>query len=250
VPHEQVVNEIALLEKNDDRLKINVGGKRFETYRSTFAKYPDTLLATMFSVRNRVLLKPDDKGEYFFDRNPKVFEIILEFYRTGRLMFNPSRGLTKEAVLEEFDFFQINITEDDIEFCMGNSDSSREKFGDRFRRIAVNRACVRNKDELERVLHLVLLAIYKAAEEGCNQCNIDFLKSYNYLRQSGGRDPVKNIWHVNTVQKEICSFLKNNSILFLQRLNREHFQYTFTSIQSTTSSKNFALCVYLWGKDV
>jgi len=161
--HDQAVNEIAQLEKNDERLKLNIGGKKYETYRSTFAKYPDTLLATMFSSRNRSLLKPDDKGEYFFDRNPKIFEIILEFYRTGRLMFNPARGITKEAILEEFDFFQINITEDDVDFCMGFNESSREKFGDRFKRIAVNRACVRNKEALERVLHLVLIAIYKAS---------------------------------------------------------------------------------------
>ncbi len=35
---------------------LNVGGFRYETFRSTLLKYPNTLLGAMFSQQNRVLL--------------------------------------------------------------------------------------------------------------------------------------------------------------------------------------------------
>ena len=51
-----------------ERVILNVGGKRFETYVSTLKSYPDTLLGAMFSDRNRDLRRPDSREEYFFDR--------------------------------------------------------------------------------------------------------------------------------------------------------------------------------------
>jgi hypothetical protein len=56
----------------DRRLRLNIGGVVFETLQSTLCKYPDSLLGSMFHPRNHTLLKPDHRGEFFFDRNPKV----------------------------------------------------------------------------------------------------------------------------------------------------------------------------------
>jgi hypothetical protein len=47
---------------------LNVGGTRFETCVSTFAAFPDSLLAVMFSRRNSAMVRPDSHGEYFLDR--------------------------------------------------------------------------------------------------------------------------------------------------------------------------------------
>ena len=63
----------------DDRVVLNVGGIKYETYRSTLLKYPKTLLGTMFNSRNQDLLKPENENEYFFDRNGYAFHYILEF---------------------------------------------------------------------------------------------------------------------------------------------------------------------------
>jgi hypothetical protein len=41
----------------DERVKINVGGRIFETYASTLRKHPNTLLGAMFHPRNAQLLK-------------------------------------------------------------------------------------------------------------------------------------------------------------------------------------------------
>ena len=52
----------------DDRVVLNVGGSRFEVARETLIKHPGTMLGNMFLPGNRHLLRPDKKGEYFFDR--------------------------------------------------------------------------------------------------------------------------------------------------------------------------------------
>ena len=48
--------------------------------------------------------KPDANGEYFFDRSPLTFEIILNFYRTGKLIRNQ---VPKALLEEEIEFWQI-----------------------------------------------------------------------------------------------------------------------------------------------
>jgi hypothetical protein len=46
----------------DERIILNVGGIRYETYKSTLLKYPNTLLSAMFSDRNKDLLVKDANG--------------------------------------------------------------------------------------------------------------------------------------------------------------------------------------------
>jgi hypothetical protein len=68
-----------------DRVILNCGGVRHETFRSTLRNYPDTRLA--WSVENSAN-NPDfnpDQNEFFFDRHPGVFAQIMNFYRTGKL---------------------------------------------------------------------------------------------------------------------------------------------------------------------
>src|SRR5690554_4096210 len=64
-----------------ERVVLNVGGTRFETYISTLTKYPTSLLGAMFHERNSSILKRDEHGEYFFDRSPALFEAVINFYR-------------------------------------------------------------------------------------------------------------------------------------------------------------------------
>lgn len=91
----------------DERIVLNVGGVRFETWLSTIMKYPDTLLARMFSEQNRQMLVRDQNKEYFIDRNGRYFEPILEFYRTGDLLVPPT--LSAEIVQKEVDYFQLSV---------------------------------------------------------------------------------------------------------------------------------------------
>ncbi|CAG8503410.1 16099_t:CDS:2 [Dentiscutata heterogama] len=56
-------------ESYGERIILNVGGIKYETYVSTLLAYPTTLLGTMFQERNKALLKPINGNEYFIDRD-------------------------------------------------------------------------------------------------------------------------------------------------------------------------------------
>ncbi|KAJ3123489.1 hypothetical protein HK098_001877 [Nowakowskiella sp. JEL0407] len=93
---------------NSERVKLNIGGTRYETYVSTLQRDPDSLLGTMFASRNSQILKPDPiTGEYFFDRNGRTFEIVLDYCRTGKLTI--PQGVSLDSVREEMDFWQIGM---------------------------------------------------------------------------------------------------------------------------------------------
>ncbi|CAG8504856.1 22815_t:CDS:2 [Cetraspora pellucida] len=78
-----------MTENNEQKIILNVGGVKYETYRSTLTKYPETLLGVMFSSRNEELLHPTNENEYFFDRNGNAFRYIMTFYRTGKIQLSP-----------------------------------------------------------------------------------------------------------------------------------------------------------------
>lgn len=82
-------------------IKLNVGGKYFSTYRSTLSKYPDTLLGTMYS--NKCHFKVDDVQ--FFDRSSKLFDSILNFYRTGIL--SKPLSINNNIWLDEVRFWSL-----------------------------------------------------------------------------------------------------------------------------------------------
>jgi hypothetical protein len=93
----------------DPMLTLNVGGRIFQTYQSTIMKYPETTLARCFAGG---LAKPNEKGEYFFDRNTSAFEAILEIYRTGQAICPPMLDLTTfnhELVYWGFDQLPVPV---------------------------------------------------------------------------------------------------------------------------------------------
>lgn len=68
----------------DNRVILNVGGIRHETYKATLKKIP----ATRLSRLTEALANYDPVlNEYYFDRHPQVFAQILNYYRTGKLHY-------------------------------------------------------------------------------------------------------------------------------------------------------------------
>ncbi|XP_054279917.1 potassium voltage-gated channel protein Shal isoform X1 [Macrosteles quadrilineatus] len=86
---------------DDEKLLINVSGRRFETWRNTLEKYPDTLLGS----NEREFFFDEECKEYFFDRDPDIFRHILNYYRTGKLHYPKHECLTSYD--EELAFFGI-----------------------------------------------------------------------------------------------------------------------------------------------
>ncbi|XP_053205477.1 potassium voltage-gated channel protein Shal-like [Panonychus citri] len=87
--------------REDEKFIINVSGRRFETWRNTVEKYPDTLLGS----NEREFFYDEETREYFFDRDPDIFRHILNYYRTGKLHYPKHECLMQYD--EELAFFGI-----------------------------------------------------------------------------------------------------------------------------------------------
>nr|XP_033774497.1 potassium voltage-gated channel subfamily C member 4 isoform X2 [Geotrypetes seraphini] len=89
-----------------DRVVLNVGGSRHETYRSTLRALPGTRLAR--------LAEPQPcPAELFFDRHPGLFAFVLNYYRTGKL--HCPADLCGPLFEEELAFWGLDET--DVEPC-------------------------------------------------------------------------------------------------------------------------------------
>ncbi|KAK6943095.1 Potassium channel tetramerization-type BTB domain [Dillenia turbinata] len=84
-----------------DRIKLNVGGKLFETTLSTVqSSGPDSLLSAL-STRSTHSSDP-----IFIDRDPDIFSVLLSLLRTNRL---PSSSLkfSKQELLDEAAYYGV-----------------------------------------------------------------------------------------------------------------------------------------------
>uniref|UniRef100_A0A1J3CJR3 BTB/POZ domain-containing protein n=1 Tax=Noccaea caerulescens TaxID=107243 RepID=A0A1J3CJR3_NOCCA len=85
-----------------ERVKLNVGGKIFETNSSTIrSTCPDSLLAALSA--------PTSHGSIpvFIDRDPEIFSVILNLLRTGRLPANSSGVFSKRELLDEALYYGV-----------------------------------------------------------------------------------------------------------------------------------------------
>ncbi|XP_028408907.1 uncharacterized protein LOC114531501 [Dendronephthya gigantea] len=94
-------------------VKLNVGGQIFKTSLETLVKDPDSMLAAMFSERFDV--KPDEEdGAYFIDRDGTHFRYILNYLRTGKLIYpNENKILANELYIEA-EFYQLDGVQKEI----------------------------------------------------------------------------------------------------------------------------------------
>jgi hypothetical protein len=53
--------------------------------------------------------RPDDNGEYFFDRGYEGFERVLRYLNTGVLSFDGLNKYENDVLLENLDYFQISF---------------------------------------------------------------------------------------------------------------------------------------------
>ncbi|KAI4480172.1 hypothetical protein M0804_010533 [Polistes exclamans] len=97
-------------ERWNDRVILNVGGIRHETYKTTLKKIPATRLSrlTKASVNYDPIL-----NEYFYDRHPGVFAQVLNYYRTGKLHY--PTDVCGPLFEEELDFWGLDSNQ--VEPC-------------------------------------------------------------------------------------------------------------------------------------
>ncbi|XP_064642670.1 potassium voltage-gated channel subfamily C member 3-like [Lineus longissimus] len=84
------------------KVKIDVRGSVFVTAANTINKIPGTKLSCMLRTKE---YWDKDAGSYFFDRNPDVFNSVLDGYSKGK--FHIPSHMCVTDFLEELDFWDI-----------------------------------------------------------------------------------------------------------------------------------------------
>ncbi|XP_078054008.1 voltage-gated potassium channel KCNC4 isoform X2 [Mustelus asterias] len=100
--------------EESERITINVGGTRHETYRSTLQTLPGTRLAALTEPGARGSGQPPVASRsLFFDRHPGIFAYVLNYYRTGKL--HCPADVCGPLFEEELAFWGLD--ESDVEPC-------------------------------------------------------------------------------------------------------------------------------------
>lgn len=74
-----------LQQESEDTVCLDVGGTIFKTRRKTFTAHPDSMLGRMLSLDQKIGLKTDANGNYFFDNDAISFRKVMQYYKTGIL---------------------------------------------------------------------------------------------------------------------------------------------------------------------
>eukprot|EP01006_Ploeotia_vitrea_P051088 TRINITY_DN67526_c5_g13_i1.p1 TRINITY_DN67526_c5_g13~~TRINITY_DN67526_c5_g13_i1.p1 ORF type:complete len:384 (+),score=43.07 TRINITY_DN67526_c5_g13_i1:46-1197(+) len=89
----------------DKKIQLNIGGQRFTTTEKTLLREKDSFFWTMLRSGE---FKPDDDNEYFVDRSPNTFGLILEYLRTGAPVGATHLSDFEQRMLnKDLDFYQI-----------------------------------------------------------------------------------------------------------------------------------------------
>ncbi|ULU04420.1 hypothetical protein L5515_013435 [Caenorhabditis briggsae] len=94
----------------EHRVILNVGGIRHETYSHVLKKIPATRLSRL--TPNTANYDPV-LNEYFFDRHPGVFSMIMNYYRTGKLHY--PTNVCGPLFEEELEFWGLDANQ--VEPC-------------------------------------------------------------------------------------------------------------------------------------
>ena len=88
-----------------DIVKIDVGGMIFSTRLSTLKALPDTRLGRLSTSSDEYI---KEKDYFYFDRNPELFQNILDLYRHGDL--HVPNYVCGASLKQELKFWQIPLS--------------------------------------------------------------------------------------------------------------------------------------------
>eukprot|EP01006_Ploeotia_vitrea_P026193 TRINITY_DN59159_c0_g2_i1.p1 TRINITY_DN59159_c0_g2~~TRINITY_DN59159_c0_g2_i1.p1 ORF type:complete len:361 (+),score=22.86 TRINITY_DN59159_c0_g2_i1:55-1137(+) len=93
------------VDKNQ-KVKLNIGGQAFTTTVETLLSEKETFFSAMLQSGN---WKPDADGEYFVDRSPQTFGLVLEFLRTHqKVSLRHLTGFEHQLLQKDVDFYGID----------------------------------------------------------------------------------------------------------------------------------------------
>lgn len=86
-----------------DRIKLNIGGKLFTTSVNTILTIRDSFLARLIESG-----KIDLKEELFFDRSPRVFHLILNYYRYKKIDYKKLNKNDLIQLKDDAEYFAVS----------------------------------------------------------------------------------------------------------------------------------------------
>ncbi|XP_060070100.1 potassium voltage-gated channel protein egl-36-like [Ylistrum balloti] len=87
------------------KVKLNIRGVRFETRSSTLGFYPNSLLACLDHSSD---YWDEENGEYFFERDPDIFNSILNLYTIHEL--HVPKNICGAVFRKEMEFWKIPVS--------------------------------------------------------------------------------------------------------------------------------------------
>eukprot|EP01006_Ploeotia_vitrea_P047059 TRINITY_DN67088_c3_g1_i1.p2 TRINITY_DN67088_c3_g1~~TRINITY_DN67088_c3_g1_i1.p2 ORF type:complete len:317 (+),score=45.51 TRINITY_DN67088_c3_g1_i1:54-1004(+) len=101
--------KVASCRSSTRKVSLDVGGTVFTTTEDTLLKQRDSFFGAMLSSGQ--WLPDENTGQYFIDRSPKMFGMIIDYLRDdtiwGADKLSPQE---KQHLQNELDFYQISIT--------------------------------------------------------------------------------------------------------------------------------------------
>ena len=106
--------------QGNQRILLNVGGFKFEVLWKTLDSFPCSRLGKLKKNLNNEYLYnlcddfDRDKLEFFFDRDPTLFNFILNYYRDGKLHIN--ENICPNLLQSELNYWEIDEPNMDL-YC-------------------------------------------------------------------------------------------------------------------------------------
>ncbi|KAH0630886.1 hypothetical protein JD844_004214 [Phrynosoma platyrhinos] len=93
-----------------EKIVLNIGGVRYETYCSTLRAFPGTKLHSLTEPEASMAFdyNPNAK-EFFFDRSPRLFRQVLNYCRTRHL--HCPGDVCRSALEQELAFWEITVSQ-------------------------------------------------------------------------------------------------------------------------------------------
>lgn len=100
---EEKFSEITLTDRKI--VNLNIGGKIFATTYDVLTKDPNCLFS--------ILLKENpDSNTLYFDRNPRIFDILLSYLRFGKIKYTQYSDIELKEIYEEALYYEITDIRD------------------------------------------------------------------------------------------------------------------------------------------
>jgi hypothetical protein len=109
----------------ESKIELNVGGTVFTTTLSVLTSEKDSFFTAMFSEQFQT--KPDEKGQYFIDRDPALFKYIIRYLRNRTVDPNWKKLVLQDRLtemLDEIEYYQIRSLRPLIELALPKIDIS------------------------------------------------------------------------------------------------------------------------------